>query len=225
MKPALAIALSLVGLAILSSSCVEEIVKVDTLRIVEYKDRVLLKVDTVETITEVPIGDTVFVQVPIYIVDSVFIENEKYVHYYHDTLYWYVGHVGWTVHPEVQPIVTEFYEECTRRRVTYENTPTFVGGVLTIDYWYSHYSPMPSGWTSFTLPPNYHGWVIMVSGDLSYNQMWASITREMAVRQLGKSYSTDPQNIMSPLFSPNVITQESSTAAKRKYYDQIFKAL
>lgn len=81
---------------------------------------------------------------------------------------------------------------------------------------------MPSGWTSFKLPPHLEHWLIMVSGDISYDEMYTPIIREMAVRWLELPYSDDPNDIMYPFFDVKKLKYSSSPALKKQYLDKMF---
>lgn len=206
------------------TSCTEEIVKVDTVKIIQYreKEKILYSVDTVYTIIEIPITVTkdsiVYVPKEVYIIDSVFIEDTKYIHHYQDTLYFmYFDRPGSRIDPELRPIVREFYEETIRRG--------FIGlgeEQLTIDYWFERYTPLSPGWTSFTLPHSLEPLYIMVTGDISYDEMYTPIIREIALRQLELPYSDDPDDIMHPLFDVKKLKYSSPLSLKKVYFDKMF---
>jgi hypothetical protein len=227
-----------VALTLLALGACEEIVEVekiviqrDTVKVKEYVDRVFLRVDTVSEPVNVPVptlaqGDptVIYRDSIIYVdrVDSVFVERIVYVtntivetdtvvvrqYSYGEVLVIYGGRTTYQVPAEIQPLLTEFYIQAR------EHGFAPPGGLMTIEVQdfdavlqaYSHHA---------------YGPTIILNGNLTNDERWLPLFRELARQQLGKEYSQNPDDYMYPFKNANSIRVSSPRSEKDKFWNEI----
>jgi hypothetical protein len=216
---------------IILGSCTEEIflegetvhdtvtiIKKDTVTITEtdtlYIEKTFWKTDTVEIQSVTTEVDTFFVatidSVFIYETDTIYIVEHHY-HYY-DTMYIFPGRSVYFVPEEYQDIVNQFFEDA----IDYGWSP--VGGNLLIAPWTQDEAP-PVSRSSFS----YHIWsqdIIKLKETIDPEFCFTPLYRELARLQLGKPYSTNPNDIMNPDFDWNRLTLHSED--RQEYLDVLF---
>jgi hypothetical protein len=209
------------------------VIQRDTVKVKEYVDRVFLRVDTVSVPVNVPVPTLVqgeptviYRDSIIYVdrVDSVFVERIVHVTntiVEHDTvvvreitygevLVVYGGRTTYQVQAELQPMVTDFFIQAQARGYA----PA--GGLMTvmvenIDKVLQAYSHHAMGLT------------IVVNGNLTIDQMYIPVMRELARQQLGKEYSKDPSSPMYPFFAGVQDVRYSNRDKHKAVIDKIFQ--
>lgn len=193
--------------------------KTDTLVLTDtvFLDKMLLRVDTIKMNVVTTDVDTVF-QV---ITDSVFIYTTLYEtifiteirHIYHDTLF---IPIGWSTTSlgAYEPSVAEFYNLA----IKYGRYAP--GGDVIIEQWIAAEAP-PASRSSYSFY-YYDQFILKIKESLTPEEAYTSILREMAHWQLGKPYSTNPNEIMSPDFDWRRLKLSSTDAQKKPFLDKLF---
>lgn len=219
-----------IAVALLALGC-EEIVyvevpgKTDTVKIEKFIDRYFSNTDTVEipVTIEVPVPtrvqdtiimnvndtiyidrvDTVYQERIVYVqrVDSIFVTRTVYLtdtvvirtQSFGDTLYISSGRDYYSVPPEIQPIVSQFFIDAQ----AYGHNPN--GGEMLIEVVEMDDVIQAYGFEVY-------GQVfIRVNSNLTNDERYLPVTRELARLQLGKEYSQDETKLMFPFFPANKI--------------------
>lgn len=217
-------------------SCEEEVIKLitevqhDTITVEKFIDRAFVGTDTVEINSLITETDTILVakidSIFIYktLSDTVYMPSDtvyiydtitQVLHHYTDTLVGYVSRDIEFIPDEYREIVMEFYTLVNQ----YGTTQTEFYEQI-IDYWTYQEAP-PANRSSFSIIV--HGqWVLKVRDDISPDEAYTPIMREMARILLGKQFTTD-DNIMNPSFDWKKIKLSDSDEVKKPYLDALFQ--
>lgn len=227
------VAIALVALGCTETEFIEVekyIHKTDTVRLTEFVDRYFAGTDTVTItqIVEVPTPvrgevdsviiietriDTIYLQR----IDTVWrtqvvIERDTVVireYTYGDTLFVWGGRDTYSVPSEVMPILSEFYQEAGLRG--YEA----IGGEVIIEI-----VPMDDVLQAQSFEFNTQV-VIRINDNLSADERWLPLMRELARWQIGKEYSQTPGDYLFPFTNANAIRMSSPKSLKDKFWEEI----
>lgn len=209
---------------------IEKIVH-DTITVEKFVDRYYVGMDTVtipvyidvptptrtETdtvfITEI-IRDTIYAQR----IDSVWITQTVYLTdtivvretIYKDTLFQYGIYNTYNVDPEVQPMVTEFYQQA----FAHGKSPN--GGEMILEV--VDMDPVLQAY-SFDF---YGQAVIRVNSNLTKDERMLPVWREMSRMTLGNTYSQDPESLLYPFYPANKI-RWSNRAQFKSELNELFQ--
>lgn len=179
-----------------------------TISSIEYDT--IIDVDTVylEKVVEKIVYDTIIEVQWLY--DTIHVVQ----HHYHDTLYipigWSTTSVG-----EYQATVEEFYTEAFNRNLE------FSGGDILIEAWrYDEAPPDTRSTYSFWY---FDQFILKVRDDITADEAYSGIMRELARWQLGKKYTKEPNDLMNPDFQWTKLVLSDTKEKKKPYLDKLFQ--
>lgn len=174
--------------------------------IVNVSDTIYIdRVDTikVEKIVYVPRVDSVFIETIVYLRDTIMVRDFVYG----DTLYISSGRDYYSVPEEIQPFVSQFFIDAQ----AYGHNPN--GGEMLIEVVEMDDVIQAYGFEVY-------GQVfIRVNANLTNDERYLPVTRELARLQLGKEYSQDPESVLYPFFNASIIRWSNRNAHKEKLKD------
>lgn len=184
--------------------------QIDSVVIVEH-DTVHITVTRVDTVYQKQIVyvdrvDSVFTETIVYRTDTIAMREVSYG----DTLYIYGGRGVYQVYPELQPMVTNFYQEAQARGYA----PN--GGLLII-YW----GDIDTVLQAYSYENGSQ--IIILNSNLTTDQAYIPIVREMARWQLNKEYRKELDHPLNPFFEGIQQVRWSNRAEHKAVIDQIFK--
>lgn len=208
---------------------VEKLVR-DTVTVERFVDRYFQGIDTVEVIVQNQRVDTVtltdtdtlivekIVFDTVYVVDSVFViqyvDRVEHIHHYWDTLYIPLGWSTTSVGPYLGS-VEEFYN------LAYEYRWEFPGGDILVEQWTAAEFP-PASRSSYSTQ-YFDQFILKIKEDLTPDEAYSAILRELAHWQLGKPYTKEPGQILNPDFPWTELKLSDSMEKKKPYLDILFK--
>jgi hypothetical protein len=151
----------------------------------EAKDSIIIQKDTVWAVRV----DTLWRVETVTIYDTLV----KVVYQYGDTLIVYGGRDTYSVPEEVRPILAEFYQDAALRG----HNPN--GGEVIIEV-----VPMDAVLQAQSFEFNTQV-VIRINDNLTEDERFLPLYRELSRWQLGKEYSQDPESVLFPFYPANVI--------------------
>lgn len=191
---------------------------VDTVFQVVTKDSLIIKVVEKEVFIRDTIVVTNTVKETITLTDTVTVVEYETRVVYLNTEYVYIfpGNSTTFIPEPLRAIHQSFFDECQKRN---KQLP---GGDLVISYVAPGELP-GDGWNSYSELMAGSQWVIYVNDQLTVEQTYTLLYRELGRIQLAKKYSQDPNKIMSPIFDPSKLRSTDSDAKKAPYLTELFR--
>lgn len=203
---------------VVHDTIINNVYHTDTVFQVVTKDSLIIKVVEKEVFIRDTVVVTNTVKETITLTDTITVVEYETRVVYLNTEYVYIF-PGQSVTYIPEPLIEihkSFFDECSKR-----NKPT-PGGDLVISYIAPGDIP-GDGWNSYSELMAGSQWVIYVNNQLTVEQTYTLLYRELGRIQLGKKYSQDPNKIMSPIFDPAKLRSTDTDAKKAPYLSELFK--
>lgn len=232
MKNILAFALvALFALAACTEERIEPVKPVQSKDAKKYLDRLFVGLDSTNVKFKVPVPkreqtpqdsaqeepqrDTVYITITSY--DSIFVDQYVYIHdtvatsqtFYYDTLFIQPGRGYTSIPREVEGITDEFFQEAFNRGYSAS------GGHIAITI-----EPIDDVLQAYSFD-TYAQTNIVLNANLTIDEMWLPLHRELSRQQLDKEYSQIPTELMYPFTNAETIRKSSPKSLKDTFWNAI----